>query len=467
MSQRSAPSAAASATAEVSEPPRPKVVMRLSGPKPWKPATTATCPSLKRRSISAVLIESMRALPWTPSVLIGICQPSQERALTPRSCKARARRPAVTCSPDATTTSYSRASCRRLVSPTQSTSWLVVPAMAETTTATSWPASTSRLTRRATLLIRSMSRTEVPPNFWTIRAMSSHPGASRARTHRCRSRGANPYSVAVRQSKPRDAWRGGRRNGMNPSPEAAARGPGGTVDPGEIARFAALAEAWWDPRGKFRPLHKLNPLRLQFLRERFLAHFGRDAALLSPFSGLRLLDIGCGGGLVAEPMARLGFAVTGIDAGAAAIAAARRHAEASGLAIDYRFAAAESLAAEGVVFDVVLALEVIEHVADPDAFLAAAGALLRPGGAFIGATINRTARAFVLAILGAEYILGWLPRGTHDWRKFLRPSEFVLGLRRHRLHAVRLAGIAYNPLSGEWSISPDLGVNYIVMATKS
>jgi 2-polyprenyl-6-hydroxyphenyl methylase/3-demethylubiquinone-9 3-methyltransferase len=247
----------------------------------------------------------------------------------------------------------------------------------------------------------------------------------------------------------------------------SAEGADATVDPEEIGRFARVAETWWDPEGELRALHRLNPVRLAFIRAELCRHFRRDPRALQPFRGLRLLDIGCGGGLVAEPMARLGFAVTGIDAGAAAIAAARRHAEASGLAIDYRLAAAESLAADGVVFDVVLALEVIEHVADPDAFLAAAGALVRPGGAFIGATINRTVRAFVLAILGAEYILGWLPRGTHDWRKFLRPSEFVLGLRRHRLHAVRLAGIAYDPLSGEWSISPDLGVNYIVMATKS
>ncbi|HZS82655.1 MAG TPA: bifunctional 2-polyprenyl-6-hydroxyphenol methylase/3-demethylubiquinol 3-O-methyltransferase UbiG [Stellaceae bacterium] len=254
---------------------------------------------------------------------------------------------------------------------------------------------------------------------------------------------------------------------MNPSPEAAARGPGGTVDPGEIARFAALAEAWWDPRGKFRPLHKLNPLRLQFLRERFLAHFGRDAALLSPFSGLRLLDIGCGGGLVAEPMARLGFAVTGIDAAAETVMTARAHAEAAGLAIDYRAVAVEALAAAGEPFDAVLALEIIEHVADLGAFCAAAAAVLKPGGMLIAATLNRTAKAWLLAIIGAEYVLGWLPRGTHDWRKFVRPSELAAGLRRNGLRIAEITGAAYDPLADSWRLSRDLDVNYMMTAVKA
>ncbi|HJU18327.1 MAG TPA: bifunctional 2-polyprenyl-6-hydroxyphenol methylase/3-demethylubiquinol 3-O-methyltransferase UbiG [Stellaceae bacterium] len=239
-----------------------------------------------------------------------------------------------------------------------------------------------------------------------------------------------------------------------------------TVDPEEIGRFARAAESWWDPEGSLRALHRLNPVRLAFIRCELCRHFGRDRRALRPFEGLTLLDVGCGGGLVAEPMARLGFAVTGIDAGAAAIAVARRHAETSGLLIDYRLATAESLAESGAAFDAVLALEVIEHVADPEALMAAVGALVRPGGAFIGATINRTARAFALAVVGAEYVLGWLPRGTHDWRRFLRPSEFVLGLRRHRLYATRLVGIGYDLRSGAWSLSRDLAVNYMLTAEK-
>ena len=244
------------------------------------------------------------------------------------------------------------------------------------------------------------------------------------------------------------------------------RGTSVTVDPQEIGRFARQAESWWDPEGSLRALHRLNPVRLAFIRSELCRHFHRDANAMRPFEGLALLDIGCGGGLVAEPMARLGFAVTGIDAGEAAIAVARDHAEASGLAIDYRLATAESLAGAGAAFDAVLALEVIEHVADREALLTAIGALVRPGGAFLGATINRTARAFALAVVGAEYVLGWLPRGTHDWRRFLRPSEFVLGLRRHRLYATRLAGIGYDLRRGEWSISNDPGINYLVMAEK-
>lgn len=241
---------------------------------------------------------------------------------------------------------------------------------------------------------------------------------------------------------------------------------GATIDPEEIGRFAQEAESWWDPEGALGVLHRLNPVRLTFIRAELCRHFHRDERAMRPFHGLKLLDIGCGGGLVAEPMARLGFAVTAIDASEETIAVARNHAEASGLLIDYRVVGAESLAAVGALFDAVLALEVIEHVADRDAFLAAVGALVRPGGAFIGATINRTARAFALAIIGAEYVLGWLPRETHDWRRFLRPSEFALGLRRHRLYAARLTGTGYDLRSGQWSLSQDLGVNYLVMAEK-
>jgi 2-polyprenyl-6-hydroxyphenyl methylase / 3-demethylubiquinone-9 3-methyltransferase len=239
-----------------------------------------------------------------------------------------------------------------------------------------------------------------------------------------------------------------------------------TVDPQEIEHFAARAQSWWDPEGSFRPLHRLNPTRLAFIRDRLAAHFGREAAALSPFTGLSLLDIGCGGGLIAEPMARLGFAVVGVDADEAAVAVARAHAAEAGLAIDYRVAAAESLADRGERFDVVLALEIVEHVADPALFFAALGGLVRPGGAFIGATLNRTLRAFALAVVGAEYVLRWLPRGTHDWRKFVRPAEFVLGLRRSGFEVVELTGVGYDILSGNWRLSPDLDVNYMLMAAK-
>lgn len=240
----------------------------------------------------------------------------------------------------------------------------------------------------------------------------------------------------------------------------------GTADPDEVGRFAAHSAAWWDPSGSFAPLHRLNPVRLEYIRSELLSRFARDRQGLAPFDGLSLLDIGCGGGLVAEPMARLGFRVTAIDAAAEAIAVARSHAEEAGLAIDYRVATAEDLAGEGRRFDAVLALEIVEHVADRDAFFAAVGALVRPGGAFIGATLNRTLRAFALAIVGAEYVLNWLPRGTHEWRRFVRPSEFALGLRRNGLATTRLAGVTYNVLSGNWSLSGDLSTNYLLTAVK-
>jgi 2-polyprenyl-6-hydroxyphenyl methylase / 3-demethylubiquinone-9 3-methyltransferase len=239
-----------------------------------------------------------------------------------------------------------------------------------------------------------------------------------------------------------------------------------TVDPAEIARFAAQADAWWDPAGSFAPLHRLNPARLGFIREHLLAHFGRNIFSLRAFEGLSLLDVGCGGGLIAEPMTRLGFTVTGIDADQEAIAVAAAHAAASGLAIDYRVATAEALAASGHRFDAVLALEIIEHLADPAVFFESLRTLVGDGGAFIGATLNRTRRSLALAVIGAEYVLGWLPRGTHDWRKFVRPSEFVLGLRRNGLRPIALAGLGYDWGRGEWSVSQNLEVNYMIMAVR-
>jgi 2-polyprenyl-6-hydroxyphenyl methylase / 3-demethylubiquinone-9 3-methyltransferase len=240
-----------------------------------------------------------------------------------------------------------------------------------------------------------------------------------------------------------------------------------SVDAAEIARFEALAETWWDPQGPMRPLHIMAPVRIGFVRDRAAAAFSRDVAADKPFAGLSLLDIGCGGGLMAEPMTRLGFAVTAIDAAEKNVAVARRHAAQMGLAIDYRAEPVEGIASSGEQFDVVLALEVVEHVADIDAFLAAAVATVKPGGLMVLSTLNRTAKAFALAIVGVEYVLGWLPRGTHDWRKFVQPAELAAGLRRAGARVGELVGMSYNPLSGRWSITRDLGVNYFAVARRA
>jgi len=239
-----------------------------------------------------------------------------------------------------------------------------------------------------------------------------------------------------------------------------------SIDAEEVERFSALAETWWDPKGSMAPLHRLNPARLGFLRQVLAAHFDRDARSLRPFRGLRILDIGCGGGLISEPLARLGALVTGIDAAEANIAVARAHAREADLDIDYRQASAEQLSAAGERFDAVLALEVVEHVADLDAFLKAAAMLVRPGGAFIASTLNRTPKSLLFAILGAEYVLGWLPRGTHRWDRFLRPSELAAALRRHGLQVREIRGLVYDPLAGEWGLGRDLGVNYLVFAAR-
>ena len=239
-----------------------------------------------------------------------------------------------------------------------------------------------------------------------------------------------------------------------------------SVDPAEIAKFADLAEAWWDPYGEFRPLHNLNPTRIAFIRDRVAARLGRDPLGSRPLEGLDLLDVGCGGGLLAEPMARLGARVTGLDAAPRNIAVARAHAAQSGLAIDYRCDTAEALATSGARFDVVLAMEVVEHVADPKAFLGTCCELLKPEGTMIVATLNRTAKAFALAIVGAEYLLRWVPRGTHDWRKFVRPSEVASALRPHGVDVLETAGLRYDPFSDRWTLSRDLDVNYMVVAAR-
>ncbi len=256
--------------------------------------------------------------------------------------------------------------------------------------------------------------------------------------------------------------------------DSAAESPShsASVDPDEVAKFAALADDWWDSAGKFAPLHKLNPARLTFIRDRIAAHQGRDPLAERPLAGLRVLDIGCGGGLLCEPLTRLGAEVTGIDAAEPNVAAAARHAAEAGLDIDYRHTTAEALAAEtlaagGTHFDLVLNMEVVEHVADVKAFLQASAALAAPGGAMVLATLNRTPKSFAFAIVGAEYLLRWLPRGTHDWRKFLRPSELVAQLRAAGLETKELTGVAYNPLTGAWHLAArDLDVNYMIFAVK-
>ncbi|MBF0392328.1 MAG: bifunctional 2-polyprenyl-6-hydroxyphenol methylase/3-demethylubiquinol 3-O-methyltransferase UbiG [Alphaproteobacteria bacterium] len=237
----------------------------------------------------------------------------------------------------------------------------------------------------------------------------------------------------------------------------------GTASADEVARFTAMAEEWWDPSGKFRPLHRFNPVRLDFIREQTAARLGRDPAAERPFEGLSLLDIGCGGGLLAEPLAQLGFAVTGIDAGDRNVAVARIHAESQGLGIDYQVAMPEDLDRQ---WDVVLAMEVIEHVPDVDAFLSAASARVRPGGLLFAATLNRGVKSFALAIVGAEYVLRWLPRGTHDWRKFVKPSEFAAGLRRHGVETKALKGMGYDIAHDTWSATDDLSVNYMLCGVK-
>ena len=239
-----------------------------------------------------------------------------------------------------------------------------------------------------------------------------------------------------------------------------------TVDPQEIARFAAIAAEWWDPRGKFAPLHRMNPTRIRFIRDRLAGHFGRVPLAPSPLAGLRILDIGCGGGLVAEPLARLGAAVTGIDAGVANVAVARQHAAEMGLAVDYRVGTAEELAAAGSVFDAVLALEIVEHVADVDLFLATCVQLVRPGGALVLSTLNRTLKSLVLGKIAAEYLLRWLPAGTHDWNRFLSPAEIAQALETRGMHVAEVSGVSYSLLTDEWVLSRDTDVNYLLLAVK-
>ncbi|TDQ60058.1 bifunctional 2-polyprenyl-6-hydroxyphenol methylase/3-demethylubiquinol 3-O-methyltransferase UbiG [Phaeovulum veldkampii] len=243
--------------------------------------------------------------------------------------------------------------------------------------------------------------------------------------------------------------------------------PMNTVDPAEVAKFEAMAAEWWNPNGKFKPLHMLNPCRLDYITGQIAAEFGRDLTQPQPFAGLRLLDIGCGGGLLSEPMARLGATVVGADAAGRNIPVAQIHAEQQGLAIDYRHTTAEALAEAGEEFDVVLNMEVVEHVADPQGFITTCRRLLKPGGLMICSTLNRNPKSFMMAIVGAEYVMRWLPKGTHEWQKFITPDELYGLIRTAGLDPVDRKGMVFNPVSWSWSLSDrDLSVNYVTASVK-
>ena len=231
-----------------------------------------------------------------------------------------------------------------------------------------------------------------------------------------------------------------------------------SIDPEEIAKFSAMADEWWDPEGKFKPLHQFNPMRLHYIHTACIAGHKPE--------NLNILDIGCGGGLLSEPLAALGCKVTGIDASEKNIRIASLHAEKEDVKVEYQCISAEELAASDQQFDIVLNMEILEHIADVDSFLKASAALVKPGGTMLLATLNRTVKSYALAILGAEYILRWLPRGTHNWKKFLRPSEIEIHLRQQGMQLEEMKGVTYNPLNGAWSLSDDIDVNYMMLAKK-
>jgi 2-polyprenyl-6-hydroxyphenyl methylase/3-demethylubiquinone-9 3-methyltransferase len=240
-----------------------------------------------------------------------------------------------------------------------------------------------------------------------------------------------------------------------------------TIDEAEVARFSELAGEWWDPRGKMAVLHKFNPVRLGYIRDAACKRFERDPKQLGCLKDLAILDIGCGAGILSEPLARLGAAVTGADPAERNIAAAKLHAEQSELAIDYRVTSAEALADAGERFDVVLAMEVVEHVADVKLFVGRCAEMVQPGGLMIAATINRTLKSFALAIVGAEYVLRWLPRGTHTWEKFVTPDELEIAMERAGLRTTDERGVIYNLLADRWELSTDTDVNYMVLAERA
>jgi len=242
---------------------------------------------------------------------------------------------------------------------------------------------------------------------------------------------------------------------------------GSTIDAAEVARFAALADTWWDPAGKMGMLHKFNPVRLGFIKEAACRRFGRDPRRLDSLAGLRVLDIGCGGGLLSEPIARLGAAVVGADPAGANIEAAKVHADREALPIDYRATTAEALADAGERFEVVLAMEVVEHVANLTLFVNRCAEMVKPGGLMVVATLNRTIKSFALAIVGAEYVLRWLPRGTHQWDKFVTPNELEIALEKSGMAMTQETGVIYNLLADRWQLSTDMDVNYMVAAEKA
>ncbi|MBN36364.1 MAG: bifunctional 3-demethylubiquinol 3-O-methyltransferase/2-polyprenyl-6-hydroxyphenol methylase [Rhodospirillaceae bacterium] len=241
----------------------------------------------------------------------------------------------------------------------------------------------------------------------------------------------------------------------------------GTIDADEVRSFSAVADQWWDQNGPFKPLHRLNPVRVGYLRDRMAAHFDHHAASERPLEGLRVADVGCGGGLVTEPLARLGASMTGLDASSQAIDVARRHAENSGLTISYQNRPVEDLAHEQPQFDALVAMEIIEHVADREGFVAACCRCVRPGGLLLFSTLNRTPKSFALAIVGAEYLLQWVPRGTHTWSKFVRPSELARDLRRNNVVVNDVSGLVLDISTNHWSLGRDVDVNYILSAPKS
>lgn len=240
-----------------------------------------------------------------------------------------------------------------------------------------------------------------------------------------------------------------------------------TIDADEVARFDTIAETWWDPKGPMKVLHRFNPVRLAYIRDEACRRFDRDPRSARSLEGLTILDVGCGGGVLSEPLARLGATVTGLDPAPTNIAVAKRHAERAAIPVDYRNETVESVVANAETFDIVLAMEVVEHVADVEAFVTACGKAVKPGGVFAMATLNRTLRSFALAIVGAEYLLRWLPKGTHDWDRFVTPDELSNAIETAGLTVTDRQGVTYNPLTGTWSLSPDMAVNYMLLAART